>query len=537
MITFRNKGIKTAFAALLLATAAWTDTNQASAQMRQRQAPAPAAGKWMTGDFHQHTLFTDGSWKMRDVMYKGFGYGLNWQANSEHGGARVTDGLGRYWDDINAYATNPIIGDVASSSVAGVSHRVMWRWQSLRDFGFPMIQSIRKLFPDKVVMTGMEWNMPGHEHCSTGIVATDAVPIAQFEYLFDASDADITGGLAQGWGGKITKNDHAKAVAGAAWMQQNYPSTSWIVPAHPERAASYKIEHFRDLNNAAPTVAFGFEGLPGHQKENPRGSYTTGAVGAGTYGGAGIFIAKVGGLWDAMLGEGRHWWNFVNSDFHDVAGDFWPGEYAKNHVYVTTASADGRPTGADIVNAMRSGNSYAVHGDLIDALQYTVQDWRGSATMGGELQSLTGESVMITIKVHSPAKNNHGDPVALDHIDLISGEVRGLIPPVTFEGNPNPDYTKDTNDTTRVLATFTKNDWRDAGNGWKVMRYIVNNVNKNMYFRLRGTNLPPNTPYETDANGNPVADSDAINALKISVEQESWRDLWFYSNPIFVSIQ
>ena len=82
--------------------------------------------------------------------------------------------------------------------------------------------------------------------------------------------------------------------------------TSWIVPAHPERAASYSINHFRDLNNAAPTVAFGFEGMPGHQKSNPRGSYGSGAVGGGTYGGAGIFIAKVGGLWDAMLGEGRH---------------------------------------------------------------------------------------------------------------------------------------------------------------------------------------------------------------------------------------
>jgi len=28
--------------------------------------------------------------------------------------------------------------------------------------------------------------------------------------------------------------------------------------------------------------------------------------------------AKVGGLWDSLLGEGRRFWAFVNSDFHSA---------------------------------------------------------------------------------------------------------------------------------------------------------------------------------------------------------------------------
>ena len=42
---------------------------------------------------------------------------------------------------------------------------------------------------------------------------------------------------------------------------------------------------------------------------------------ARTYGGADIMTAKVGGLWDSLLGEGRRFWAFVNSDFHSAAED------------------------------------------------------------------------------------------------------------------------------------------------------------------------------------------------------------------------
>jgi hypothetical protein len=73
--------------------------------------------------------------------------------------------------------------------------------------------------------------------------------------------------------------------------------------------------------------------------------------------------------------------------------------------------------------------------------------------------------------------------------------------------------------------------------------------------RLRGTNLPVATPFETDLNGNPLLDfgsqgkiacSDASCPSHLtttagvkysSFDVAGWSDLWFYSNPIFVEVQ
>jgi len=57
-----------------------------------------------------------------------------------------------------------------------------------------------------------------------------------------------------------------------------------------------------------------------------------------------------------------------------------------------------------------------------------------------------------------------------------------------------------------------------------------------MYFRIRGTNHNPDTKFETDQEGNPLPDSLAVN-LNIDGPEEAWADLWFYSNPIFVSVK
>lgn len=502
-------------AALMLGAAAGT----VQAEWPGERASDASRGRWVACDFHQHTMFTDGSNTMKDDMTNGFKFGLGWAANSEHGGSSSTDEKGHRWDDPNYYPVNPIIGD-------GL-HQSMWRWQELRDFAFPIILDLRSQLPGMLVASGLEWNIPGHEHCSTGIVAKNASGIAQFEWKFDKSDKDLTGGALQGWSGKSNSNIHANAVAGAAWMAANYPNTSWIVPAHPERASSYKIEHFRDLNNAAPTVAFGFEGMPGHQKEPTRGSYGSGAVGGGTYGGAGYYIAKVGGLWDAMLGEGRHWWTFVSSDFHSTAGDFWPGEYAKTWAFVPDSKRHGGHELEDVVDGLRSGNSFSVHGDLINALDFSAQHRSDEAGMGQDIRIPKGSTVKIKIRFKSPKVNNHGDAPVVDHIDLIAGKITGMVAP------SDPNYTKDTNETTRVIARFTSSDWERDEDGWKTVVYHLSNMDSSTYFRLRGTNLAPNTALETDAAGNPLLDAEAGPNTVDAV----WKDLWFYSNPVFVYVK
>ncbi len=496
---------------------------------------------YLAGDFHQHTTYTDGSYSYDYMMEKNKEFGLDWWTQSEHGGGFNRDGRHGidnggdvYWD---SYVPNPIIGDVKTSG----GHQLMWRWQSLRDYLVQDVLKARADYPDKMILQGFEWNMPGHEHCSVALITgqfdkynPNTKALAEFEYKFDNSDADISGGAAQGWV-KSALTKHAKAVEAVAWLQANHPGASYTVPAHVERKGTYAtggydINHFRDLNNAGPDVCFGFEGLPGHQVNSDRGGFGSGAVGTGTYGGAGYYTAKVGGLWDALLGEGRHWWNFASSDCHlhwtDGGDDFWPGEYQKTYVYVKDAN---KPRA--YINGLRSGNSFVVNGDLINALDFTIVDRKcpkNTATMGQELVLTKNKpGIKIVIRFKSPETNNNGDAVNVDHIDLIAGDVTGKIDP------SSPDYTKATNESTKVIATFTEEDWREH-DGWKTITYTIKNVDKDMYFRLRGTNVPAGTPFETDAEGNPLLDTLATQNLGIDGLEEAYADLWFYSNPIFV---
>ena len=142
-------------------------------------------GKWLSGDFHQHTWYTDGSTAFDFVMEKSNEYGLDWWANSEHGGSGAKDGEGVNWLNTTNYPVNPIKGD---NAVAGK----MWRWQSLTEYAYPDILKNRAFYPDKRIISGLEWNVPGHEHCSTAIVAEDASAISAFEYQFDKSDVDTS---------------------------------------------------------------------------------------------------------------------------------------------------------------------------------------------------------------------------------------------------------------------------------------------------------------------------------------------------------
>ena len=520
---------------------------------------AEPKGRWLSGDFHQHSLYTDGSTPFDFVMEKSNEYGLDWWANSEHGGGRNRDGNGIFWD---TYVPNPILGDNATSG----GHPLMWRWQSLRDYVFPQILTTRSLYPERKVFSGFEWNVPGHEHSSTAIVAEGAEAISAFEYQFDKSDKDTSRTGEDTPYGVLTKTNatHTDAVAACQWMQGQYVNggidNAWIIFAHIERngpasTSGYDVNDFRDFNNAGPDVSFGFEGAPGHQVNNDRGFGNTVTCDdsgvcesedfGGTYGGVGFYTAQVGGLWVAMLGEGRRWFNFANSDYHRhyTAGgdDFYPGEYQKTWVHAKDEDGDGDYSYNEIADGMRSGNTYFAHGDLITQLEFEAEDNNQKVSMGGELEA-EGKirNLKIKIKFKSPETNNckaDGTFITscaepkVNHIDLIVGDITGLIDPA------DPDYTKATNLTTRVIATFDTNSWEKDKDGANVIVYHLKDVDKNMYFRLRGTNLAPNTPDETDAAGNPLPDALVTQNQGVDGAQEAWNDLWFYSNPIFVYVR
>ncbi|NJO88458.1 MAG: hypothetical protein HC831_05425 [Chloroflexia bacterium] len=449
----------------------------------------PNFGTYLAGDFHQHTTFTDGSWTMGHVMSKNNEFGLDWWTNSEHGGGFNRDGRTSgtdleqtiYWDEVEGVA---ILG---TESYSG-GHQNMWRWQALRDYSFAALYGQRKLYPNKSIMQGFEWNVPGHEHASVCILGDqfkrqpNVNALAEFEFKFDAGDADLIGGVAQGWV-KSTNQGHEKTLEAISWLQANHPRTSWVVPAHPERKQLYTIADFRDMNNAGPSVCFGFESMPGHQKSSNRGGYSSSADGGGTYGGCGIYAAKIGGLWDAMLSEGRRFWLFASSDFHDVDGDFYPGEYQKTYTSVKSNNPQ------SIADGLRSGNSYIVCGDLIRELEFSVE----TAVMG---QTYLASKDYVTVKIK--LRNN-----GLNHFDLVAGEVNGYVAP------GDADYNNENVSTTKVIARFdavggvtdangtVSQKWEELNNNWVEVSIQVP-VNGDMYFRLRGTNWALNTSLQTD---------------------------------------
>lgn len=521
-------------------------------------------GTWVAGDFHQHSYITDGSNPIALVQQKGFDFGLDWQANSEHGGTSDQASDGTLWKNVT-----PPVTRLGSPLPAGDNN--LWRWQTLADADKvpAYLNAVRMANPGKIVINGMELNMPGAEHCSTAIIDPTGHDIAQFEYLWDKNDGDASGGYdfedpANNGVAKNFVNNLTKAAQAAAWLQTNFAGQSWMVPAHPERAADkdwsdgnpsgYGPNFFRTLNDAAPDVAFAFESAPGHQKDSGRGGYDEGkAYGDGTYGGVGHFAATVGGLWDALLGEGREFWLVASSDFHATGGDFWPGEYQKTYSYLTDANGNGTNDGEDVVASLRSGNIFIAHGDLINELDFRVfhgaandkkaRHGKNSATMGETLAVEKGDKITVRIRFRSPASNNCQagvnaspdyvcQPPSVQHVQLIAGDVTGKLPPGTDA------YAKQgTNPTTAVVATYDPSDWTVTEDGYVECTYQVKNVAKDMYFRVRGNNLPPNTPFETDKLGNPLFDNLVHAGLGIDGADEAWADLWFYSNPIFVSVK
>ena len=139
-----------------------------------------------------------------------------------------------------------------------------------------------------------------------------------------------------------------------------------------------------------------------------------------------------------------------------------------------------------------------------------------------------------------------------------------------------------------VNKTFNAN----GGSAWTIftsqvdgtkflkMTYRIPALSASQYVRLRGTNVPPAVPFETDANGNPLADvpTNAGDLTKLRIpcttvgttlsgnaidgcpahlptvtipasgetpaytgkaaafDVAAWSDLWFYSNPIYVQV-
>jgi hypothetical protein len=242
--------------------------------------------------------------------------------------------------------------------------------------------------------------------------------------------------------------------------------------------------------------------------------------------------------------------------------------------------------------------------------------------MGEKLKVRAGTEIVVAIAVRDPAGSNHSPysfanpslaqigitqplnrPV-LDHVDVIRGLVTGLRNPsgpdyagqwpnqwltavpgavnntvdLSTPASPVPAAAR--NPSAALYRSFNANTWRAVSGDaeYKVMsfRIAAAQVMNSHYLRLRGTNLPPSTPWETDPNGGPLTDqwtnAGIVDNLRIpcnvaggnvpanevlhtgtidgcpnhlatvagqkyvSYDVAAWADLWFYSNPIYIEV-
>jgi hypothetical protein len=608
-------------AAALAACAAAAAQAQTLSPGKSAQGPRADPGRYTVGDFHNHSTCSDGQISVQRLVVRSVDtYGLDWFIMAGHGGSGNRNCL--LVDDVETGEASGFpfvpgqgptttwrdsigVDRIKGDPVGNATNPSMWRWQSIQEFQYPVLEQMAEL-KRKPIFIGLESVVPGHEHGNVALIkgqlpkggGGNADAMARWTYCFDRATSDLSRGAENQWdcaveGGE--RNDfldergrklagaqntgtlgHLKLLESLRYKAANHPLSSYYIPAHLERAGifnptgnnGWNIEHLRNMNNVAPTVAFGMEGGPGHQAASGR-SYGSNAAGRGTYGGFGYYTAKVGGVWDTLLGEGRNWWIFNNSDYHNrgqfgpndprSTNDQYPGEFNKG--YFITRSQGGPITPQDIVDGMRSGNGYVVNGDLIDRMVYVVCKTNGRspangvwpfenpiaaaaaagtgylnpncAQQGEKLVVAPGQDVVVMVVLRDPEGTNNApytlpNPVlaqiginqplnqpVLHHVDLIGAPVTGYIAPddPRYAGaapggrQGQEDSPNAQNPNTAVLATWSKSNWKELPDGWRRMFFRINNVQASQYLRLRGTNIPAGTPNSTDANGNPLLDT------------------------------
>lgn len=458
-------------------------------------------GQWLAGDHHIHTKYSyDGQYEIQQQVANAVKYGLGWCVITDHGG--------------------PHHDKVAIAQA------------------YPELQRARRLHPEILVFQGMEWNIPAAEHGSIILPPTrdEAERIANFEAIYDEKNISRDHKPA---------NTETDAVNAFKYLQNLSPKPLFMAN-HPARRGLDSPHEFRNWSDAGTDVARGFEGAPGHaactlagklrgEYDNspgknsfpgyPQESYRT-------YGGYDWYTAKVGGLWDSLLGEGRNWYITADSDSHrhwddrdelDTSTyltngyvtntgrraekgtdfDFYPGEYSKTWVFAPHRHP------LAILDSIRSGSMFTVLGGLIDRLELWAHTKEKTARMGSTLTlEKAGEDVTIIIRIRVPASpNSGGTSLKMHHIDLIAGDIVGR----------SSDRDSMINPTTKIVAQITPAEAKIDGQ-YLSFTHTFRNVRKSFYVRIRGTNTDVELPKQDAPGVNP------------------WEDMWFYSNPIMIQL-
>ncbi|MGC9497783.1 PHP domain-containing protein [Streptomyces sp. WG7] len=494
-------------------------------------APAQAAGNgrrkkgflWLAGDHHIHTQYSsDGKYRVVDQVRQGARHGMDWMVITDHGSV-----------------THAKIG------VEKVN---------------PDIREARDTYEDTLVFQGLEWNIPAAEH-GTVFVHPGKNEVSVLKQFETGYDGGVKGATAS------TPANEALAVAGLSFLadqvKRRKVKDALMLANHPARKgidSPHEIRAWRDATGTGDRqIAVGFEGAPGHQAAGlpkplgmgrARGIYD-GSPGANsfpgyplesyrTWGGFDWMTATVGGLWDSLLAEGRPWWITANSDSHQVygdtaargggdfnangryddpvyagridvtEGDYWPGQYSRTHV-----GSDGFNYAA-VMDGIRAGRIWVDHGQLISGLDVRVSGGGRWATLGGALHVRKGTRVTLSMDVAlAGGPNWAGFTPKLARVDVIQGDVTGEV----------ADKDTFTAPTARVVKSYEVN--KDTGT--VRLTYDLGRVDRPVYLRTRGTDGNRSAVGALGAKVDPAGP-----AIDVVGDADPWRDLWFYSNPVWI---
>lgn len=535
------------------ATQAVAATAPSAAPAAGPSAPAPSAPtggqqlQWLVVDTHVHSLFShDAKYQIETILDQAEHFGVDAIAFTEHSN----------W----GYANEGGVFEVSK------------RLQTARDER------------DLLVFQGLEWYIPAAEH-GTVLIAPGA------------ETARVLRSFQLQWDGKLNKWEHPEpgspeeqqweqfACDGIQWLAEQKADgvidDVLVLANHPMRYGIDSPHEMRKWQDADPGIFIGMEGAPGAQgsafgtNRDPkyqRGEYENARkpqTYAGypdealrTRGGFDWSTSVVGGLWDALLSEGRRYWIISNSDFHlktydtrvigaypdnpenpweegaslgnfNRAGrrpneeesgqqqggsDYWPGEFSRTHVGATDRSHTA------VMQALREGRIWVDHGHLVAALDVRLAPADGSiapVTLGGELRVPRGTELELVVTVTpTTTENSFGILPELAHLDLITGEITGAA---------------DDPDTITAPATRVRERVETAGRGRDPfeVRFTLGAAEKDGYLRLRGSDGKRSGVGPMGAEVDPAG---PIPHGGGPDEGNPWADTWLYTNPIFVTV-
>ncbi len=496
--------------------------------------PEPAAAThggdpdlvYLVGDHHVHTVYShDAKYTFSQQARRAAQFGLDWMVFTEHSNVGHAHGGGvlkEHADVLTARAENPRL----------------------------------------LIFQGLEWYIPAAEHGTvfTAPGPNEATVLRDFELAYDGK---LLGRSAS------TPENEALAVEAIRWLAARKRAgdvpDALVLANHPSRLGIDSPHEMRAWRDADPHIMIGMEGAPGAQGaalphrggDSIRGEYENAPSPqswAGypteayvTYGGFDWMTATVGGLWDAMLSEGKLFTITSNSDNHrtvhdtlrngdwapgesfDNTGrlpdpveagspqpgsDYWPGQFSRTHVGVT------RYGYREVMGGLRAGRVWVDHGQLVDGIDVRLGRRHGpSATLGGRITARRGERLELRVTVTTASRPNfHGEVPELAHVDVIRGAVRG--PGRDRDAWRAPD--------TRVVKSVDV----DGRTGTYTLRIPVEAGRDPFYVRLRGSDGRRNGPGLLGASVDPRGPVSHPRG-----DGDPWLDTWLYTNPIFVDVR